>query len=215
MEKKNIAFLGDSFTARALTPHLFSYIHPVTKLLGCNTLNFGVTGTGFQRQNGATTFAERVELLPEEVDYIIVFGGVNDFGPRDGIAEFDLGSAEDAVGTSSFYGQVRLTAENLLTGYPAKKIGFITPARISTMALKEKTGTLYGRDVNSFGYTLWDYVNAIKTVCREYAIPCLDLYDNGGFNDFTLPVFTDDGLHPNELGSEFLARKIAGFIEAL
>lgn len=212
---KRIAFIGDSFTARAQNPRLFSYIHPLTGMLGCHTLNYGVTGTGYVRQNGQTTFTQRVDLLPEDVDYVIVFGGVNDFGARDGIAEFELGRPEDGVGADSFYGQVRLTLEKLLIRYPAKKIAVFTPVRISSAALKAERGTLYGRDINSFGCTLKDYVDVLEELCRQYGISCCNLYENGGFNDTTIPIFTDDGLHPNEAGSQFLAERMADFMRKL
>jgi len=212
---KKIGIVGDSFAARARNPQLYSFVSFIEPILGCTLVNYGVTGTGFQRQNQETRFSERVEYMDDDLDYIIVMGGVNDFGPRDGIAEFDLGNLDDRVGADSFYGMVRATVENLLMKYPDKKIGFITPTRIASMQLKLESGVLYGRDVNSFGHTLPEYVNAIMVVCKEYAIPCLNLYDSCGFNDLNILKFTDDGLHPNKLGCDFLASKIANFIEGL
>ena len=55
------------------------------------------------------------------------------------------------------------------------------------------------------GKHLRDFVNALKTICADYGVPCVDLYSNSKFhmNDAEFrKVYVPDGTHPNAIGTD-------------
>ena len=210
---KTIAFLGDSFTARADETGYYSYVNEVIAILGASKLNYGVASTGYCSSSGS--FADRVANMSADADAVIVFGGINDFGARANTGDKEIGSPTDAVSSSSFCGRVKKCFENLLTKYPAKKIGVLVPCRIASSAKATEAGLTYGRDTNGLGNTLKDYVDALKECAEIYALPVLDLYNICGWSDFNITTMTDDGLHPNQTGSAWLGNVISDFISSL
>lgn len=210
---KTIAFLGDSFTARADETGYYSYVNEVIAILGASKLNYGVASTGYCSSSGS--FADRVANMSADADAVIVFGGINDFGARANTGDKEIGSPTDAVSSSSFCGRVKKCFENLLTKYPAKKIGVLVPCRIASSAKAAEAGLTYGRDTNGLGNTLKDYVDALKECAEIYALPVLDLFNKCGWSDFNITTMTDDGLHPNQTGCAWLGNVISDFISSL
>ncbi|MNP61875.1 hypothetical protein D3C76_1571010 [compost metagenome] len=97
----------------------------------------------------------------------------------------------------------------LIEKYQGKYIVFITPLPRNASGTESKT--------NKQGYTLKEYVNIIIEVAEFYSIPVLDLYRNSGIYVDSATIRTKmipDGLHPNDTGHQFLARKIAAFLNS-
>ncbi|MDF2663784.1 MAG: lysophospholipase L1-like esterase [Paenibacillus sp.] len=69
--------------------------------------------------------------------------------------------------------------------------------------------------VNAAGCRLLDYVEAIRDIGLQYALPVLDLYRESGFTKLTLPLLTDDGLHPNEAGYARIAQLACSFLSRI
>lgn len=214
--KKVINFLGDSITFGvdgSLGGNACENPYPklVSKILGATTNNYGIPGStiagdgstqgehnilGYQPMNDRYTYMG-------EADYVIVFGGVNDYG-ADRI--IPLGSYGDSTNLT-FYGALKILIEGLIEKYPNSRIGFITP-------LKKMDDT----KPNIYGHKLSEYVEAIRIMCEEYSVPVLDFYKNGGAypNNYNWrKINMTDGLHPNQVFYEKMAVQISSFIKSL
>ena len=148
------------------------------------------------------------ECLSDDLDIIIVFGGIND-------PTTNMGQITDKASTknnASFYSSVKATLEYLTINHPNAQIIYFTPLP----ALEQKG--VVSQDENGF-YTLDgsvdDYeskssntllkVNAIKSLCDLYNVPVCDLYNNSGFNINDLQFrckYIPDGVHANADGTD-------------
>ena len=199
-----IAFFGDSITAGAGTD--YKYYQFMSDKYYIKSLNHGLSGSniGGIGSSGQASFIDRVEQIPESVDMVFVLGGVNDFGQN--------------AGSFLRYktGLVTLI-EKLIDRYPDKPIVFSTPL---------KNGGYFSISTNSYGNTLLEFAEEMKSVCASYGIPVIDAYGSDFFKDFFLyeqdgsykqytdaanrssiynPVYYADGVHPNRAGHEKMA----------
>ena len=207
---KKWGLIGDSITECNFRTTA-NYHHFICNQIHCNQCNVGYSGYGYKEMVG------RVDLLDSDVDFITIFGGINNYmGAKD---KQELGNLTDTSSSSTVTGQLRKLIEYVLNKFPYIPIGFITP-------IPEKSGNSISKTVNTQGYTLEQLVDRIKEVCSEYSIPVLDLYRSSGLRPWNTEVnakyfscpqaTTGDGLHPNQLAHElFLAPKILKFIETL
>lgn len=200
-----INVLGDSITQGfgATIPY-HSYFN---ELMGAGQVrNYGVSSTRIAKQSDDNnqSLSARFSSMNNSADLIVVFGGTNDFGH--GTAT--LGTPTDRTPTT-FYGAVHTLMSGLIEKYQGKYIVFITPLPRNASGTESKT--------NKQGYTLKEYVNIIIEVAEFYSIPVLDLYRNSGIYVDSATIRTKmipDGLHPNDTGHQFLARKIAAFLNS-
>lgn len=207
---KKWGLIGDSITECNYRTTA-NYHHFICNQIHCNQCNVGYSGYGYKEMVG------RVDSLDSDVDFITIFGGINNYmGAKD---KQELGNLTDTSSSSTVTGQLRKLIEYVLNKFPYIPIGFITP-------IPEKSGNSISKTVNTQGYTLEQLVDRIKEVCNEYSIPVLDLYRSSGLRPWNAEVnakyfscpraTTGDGLHPNQLAHElFLAPKILKFIETL
>lgn len=137
-----------------------------------------------------------------DFDLVTIAAGTNDFklnvplgepGAR-GDREFDR---------ETFYGAYRTTLDYILQQNVHARIVLFTP-------LKRNNGGYTDETVNTVGHSLDDYRQAIIRLGEMYALPVIDLFATSGFNKWTLSTYTRDGLHPNEVGYDRMARSIAG-----
>lgn len=115
---------------------------------------------------------------------------------------------------NSLYGALHYTCKELIKRYPNIPIGFIISQPRSQVGSQGKCWGIDG------WFERW--VQAINEVCGHYSIPVLDLYHNSGLRpwnaDNNAKYFScsssplGDGIHPNDLGQELMARKIYEFI---
>ena len=100
----------------------------------------------------------------------------------------------------------------LIKKYPGKPIVIMTPLhRCNEMSTR---GEAKEKDYA----TLVEYVNIIREVAEYYSLPVLDLYKNSGLQpevDVIKQMYVPDGLHPNDLGHEIIARKLESFLKQL
>lgn len=208
---KVVTFLGDSITYGydGTDASLVERTYPkiVKELLGMEVNNYGISGSTIGGGGTETTITGSTpmnirynDMLTS--DYVIVFGGVNDFCA----SAVPLGEKGDET-NQTFYGSLKILIEGLINKYPAGRIGFITPLR------KQNDTT-----PNSHNSVLKDYRDAIIAMCEDYCIPVLDLYTKGGCHPNNTTWRTQnlpDGLHPNQAYYELLAKQIASFILSL
>lgn len=208
MKLKDVIFLGDSITegSGASAPEK-CYVSLIAKEEDFRDVyNGGIGGTRISRQNEPVNdkhrydidFNVRLNTLPEKADYVVVFGGTNDYGHGDA----PLGEVGE-INPYTFAGAVRLLAINLRNKYGYGRTRFVLPLK------------RYNPDKLSIsGHTLKEYVDVMKKVLELEGIPYLDLFEKGLDEPLTEndEGYFADGLHPNDKGHEWLAKAIADFI---
>jgi lysophospholipase L1-like esterase len=149
-----------------------------------------------------TTYLNETDL-PPDLDAIIVWGGTNDFGYAQPFGTLE--SEPSTANLTNFYGAVRAVLEYLTAKFTEKEIIFITPLQRNTFYNNADFGFATFNNANNVGKYLRDYVDAIKTLCADYGVTCIDLYSNSKFyahdREF-LKTYMPDGLHPNVAGTD-------------
>ena len=209
-----LLFLGDSITqgVGASTTEK-RYTDLVAKRLGCEVINYGISGTRIARQRETSSntvwdidFRTRLTLMESECDRVFVFGGTNDYGH----GTLHLGSP-DKCDENTFCTQLRMLIDDLIAKYGKEKVTFIIPLR----RFCEEPVLCKGANRDELGASFLDYIVSMRKILDEYGIDYIDLYENG----FPKPLvntgdeFTVDGLHPNDKGYEFLCDKICEYLE--
>jgi lysophospholipase L1-like esterase len=193
--------MGDSFTARD------KYTFMVQKLLGIGSRNnYGISGSSVGYTASSNPMSRRYNTMDTTADLITIWAGVNDF-----ILNVPLGVMGDTT-DATFYGALDVLLKGIIGMYPTKKIAYIIPTRMNDA---NNIGYKDGLKPNTAGFTLAQYCQAIREMCELYSIPYLDLYKYGGINELTVSQLTEDGLHPNYLGFQYLAPKVAHFLNSI
>ncbi|WP_368678896.1 SGNH/GDSL hydrolase family protein [Acinetobacter lactucae] len=153
--------------------------------------------------------------ISQDPDLITVFLGTNDFGIR----ARELGTFGDSTDTATIAGSINLLLSNLVNKFPTKRLAILLPLpRFNSYGVN-------GGTPNAYGVTLRQISELIIQYANQYGIPYLDLYNTSGlavYNStansyyFTYPGGSaPDGVHPNDLGHELIARKIKIFLEGI
>jgi lysophospholipase L1-like esterase len=191
--------LGDSITAAN------GYQPLVGIALGfAEILNYGRSGcpmtAGGDTDEGSTVMTGRG--IDPKLDCVTVFAGTNDYRLNK-----PLGRLHDKD-RHTFIGAYTTLIESILAANPSGRLNLWTPLQ------RDKDG--FDIDsANEQGHRLADYTEAVVILGRRYALPVLDLYAESGLNKLTLPVFTRDGLHPNETGHARIASLAIPFLERI
>ena len=205
-----IDFFGDSITEGAgASSQDKCFVERVGQLLKCQVINHGVSGTRFARQEKASEnarydldFCLRLKDLNEDADFVVVFGGTNDFGH--GVAP--IGNKDDND-PYTFYGAVNYLSEHLLKMYRRDQIVFILPLP------RTNENSPYGDGFKEKpSLTLDGYVKIICEVLDKYQIEYLDFRKDFGKAIDNPLLF--DGLHPNDKGHDLLAHLIVDYIKS-
>lgn len=161
--------------------------------------NYGIGGSCMS-QHWSKPMVGRWSSMASTLDFIIIFGGVNDF-----YASAPLGD-NDSTTTTDFNGALNVIIDGLLNKYPAKQLLLVTPPQTNN-------GTLRSDQQNSAGLTMADYVDAIKERATHYAVPVCDLYAeyaNIANSAAVKTALSADGIHPNDAGHDRIYRRILG-----
>ncbi|MBR3856811.1 MAG: SGNH/GDSL hydrolase family protein [Bacteroidaceae bacterium] len=215
---KKIAAIGDSIT-QGYT--LVSYERPWPFFIGsnynANMLNYGIGGSELavfqlnELQEYDMTYNPmciRYAGMDDDAELVLVAGGTNDWSH----GHTALGQFGDTT-VLTFYGALDVMCKGLLAKYPGKDIIFITPIK-----RWPNKGSMVYYEPNNLGYTLTDFVDAIKKVCAFYGIPVIDLYEKCPINpliDEIYDAYLPDGTHPNFAGQRLMSRYITGGINGL
>lgn len=203
--------LGDSITemTSAGGTQYYGYHEYIKDWIGCTVNNYGISGTGWftpSSSGGTNAFYQRVSSMAENADLITVFGGTNDWGQTG--KTLVLGTLGDTA-TSTFYGAVDNTIQQLIAKYPTKTIAVFTPLP------RNLADTTYGTNATN---TLDQVADAIIKVCNKYSIPVLDLYRVSNMNPSNATFRAaqmSDGLHPTKDGMKRIAEKMLSFLNSL
>ncbi len=214
LKNKTVNIIGDSITEGVGVSEVSKrYTDVFAQLTGATVNNYGISGTRFAKQRVPSPdprfdkdFISRVEEMDENADAVVVFGGTNDFGHGDAPLG-DMNSRDPYT----FYGACHVLMSSIAEKFCGKPIVFMTP--LKRLYIDDESV-----DCIKKGYSLEQYVNAIKAVAAYYAIPVLDMYTMSGFAP-QIPKnkeeLTADGLHPNDKGARIIAERLKGFMEAL
>ena len=209
-----IAFLGDSITfGYGLDNKENRYSTIVCRALKMEELNYGITGTlvakaGLNQTDGKD-FLSRAHLI-DDADISIIFGGTNDyfwsdkpiFGDGEQYFESAVRKLTKRIKEKRF-GKITL----FVTPYPHNGIGNYFGGSDWKDSNRHDTS-----EKNYNGRTLREYVDVIVAICNENGIPCLNLFDNFGFD---WQKHTSDGCHPNEAGHLLIEQAITEKLKAL
>ncbi len=204
LKNKRIAFLGDSITEGVGADNNYGYVDYVREFTGADCVNFGISGTRIARQKNPTVespsfdldFCMRAEKIDGNYDFIVVFGGTNDFGHGDA----EIGNFTDRT-PDTFYGALHTLYNTLIKNHKEAKIVVMTPI------------CRYDQKIDSdSGLTLEDYISPIKEVAKFYNLPIFDVYMPNGIAVMENSLLAD-GLHPNNDGHKKLARLIISFLQ--
>lgn len=196
------AAMGDSLTAvnSRTTIHYHDYIADDT---GVTVVNLGAGGTGYkQSYGGVSGFMDRVDTIPLDADVVTIFGGGND-------NEYTIGDPSD-TGTDTLCGCINTTIERIFARKVTCNIGIITPTPWQAYNPADSTNWMA------------QYSAAIVQICKNWGIPCLDLYHCSNLRPweaaFRAVAYSKDdgnGVHPDETGHKLIAPKFEAFLNEL
>lgn len=215
---KTFLFLGDSLTegVRGTSAQEKRYTEVFATLSGATTYSYGVGGTRIAYQIKPTVykprhdmyFASRVQDMRSQADYVVVFGGSNDFAGGDA----PLGVLGDKT-PDTFYGALHDLYTRLRAKYPQAPILAVTP-----LHRKEELDKVNSVGCERIGGLL-PYVNAIKEVAEQFGVLVIDAYHEWPVSplvDEQLEMyFSEDCLHPNDNGHRYIAQLFLDSVEKL
>lgn len=219
---KKISFMGDSVSNfgetsaeyNATTKYTFEdiWIGQLLQLTGGIKGKIdAISGTTMQAitlDGGAiyNTTLGRVELLPEDSDYIFVFMGAND-QKNDGHRGHKLGTVrpKGTLGNFDnsnpnfleFTGAYQLYLEKILKRHAKAEVVLMTPLKAF--------GAGTEIDLNK---TSDQYAERVIDLAKMYGLKWIDTREVG-FTNYNHQLFFSDGLHPNKAGHRKLARLVA------
>jgi lysophospholipase L1-like esterase len=206
LKGKRFAVLGDSISSVNYTLPVWWQI--IAEKYGCEFVNYGVSSTRIAVSDANTqSFVERYTAMDDTVDGVIVVGGTNDvwYTP---IGEFN------STDNTTLNGALNEMLPGLLNKYPGKPVMVFAPIQredytesdypvtVADLKTLEATAVIGRERINL----------AIMVKCRQYGVPCVDLYAACGINgnDASSVYFrTDDSLHPSALGMQRIAGVVA------
>lgn len=219
---KKVLCIGDSITENNAHNNNKGWCEYLADAFGMEVYNNGKSGTGLVKGYGSNRgFCNRVDAASfysgVTFDLILINGNGNDatggsyydysgnsatVTNEQGKAALPIGTSADSSSTLSVYGAMKHLFDALTTKYPLAKIGFIT----STPRKQDLTSYWGASKANFYGHGAFDdYVTAIKWVCDEYNVPCLDLYHSTVFHPWNTTncntYYADGEIHPNTLGT--------------
>ena len=209
---KKIVCLGDSITAGAgASVYENCWVARLGALSGADVKNYGIGGTRIARQQQPSDpvydqdYCLRAPQMDKDADVVIVFGGTNDYGHGDA----EMGSFADKT-PDTFCGALGWLFGYLKAEYPKAKIVILTPLH----RRNENNLRGDGSKKKDF-YTLLEYVENIRLAAKNCGFNLLDLYSEAGMdpalgNDDA--TYFTDGLHPNDLGHEIIAKLVFDFL---
>lgn len=201
---KKVYFVGDSVCKGA--ENSTSYADLIAEKYGMVMTKDGVNGSTLVTSE-SNSICSRVEQITETFDYVILEGGFNDmFGskPIGTISDGFIGSTFD---TTTVIGALEKIFESLYLSNPeAKKLYVLT---------HRKTLANYWP-----GHVQDNYWDAIKTVCKKWSIPYIDLSECSGLaiwgSSFEKYFYEPQGTHPLIEGyKKFYCPKIESAMENL
>ena len=170
--------------------------------------DFGVQKTIRIREPATDYFEDTLGDLGQidfdTVQILFIGSGLNDYHAGNPIE-----SVTDPYDEYTYCGAIRSIVKELREAYPDLRIIFITPP-YTWYTVPEVTCEEY--DLG--GGVLEEYVNAEIGICEALDVEVIDIYHDYYPHDNwdDLYLYTNDGLHPNEVGREKIAQTLADYL---
>ena len=208
---KKVLYYGDSVCDKSFHDDparttYYSYAGRISELYGTKTYNRGRNSASFSTARGTNTIINQTKTdLNRKVDMIVIEGGVND-----AMDSAPVGAVSDM--TSENFDTDKLDKKTMAGGleevlYTLKENH---PEAVIVYMILYKVDFSMGR-CNDMD----EYVDTIKALCDKWGVEYLDLYNDVWFNikfNTKSRVYTNDGLHPNAAGYDFLTPVLAEFM---
>ena len=154
-------------------------------------------------------FVEAVKELDQmnfdRTELMILCFGMNDYHTG-----ATLENPKDPYDEYTFGGALRTVLRQAKGSHPSCRIILVSPTY--SWYLGEKKNC---EEMDFGGGVLADYVQLERRVAEECGVEMIDvyqdLYETGSFENWK--KYTEDGIHPNELGRELISKKIASYLE--
>lgn len=209
-----VQLFGDSITDNTWGD-LTTWVNHMADYMPVYDLTIVNNAIGGSRLSKSSTTTNAVENLIEDgttvqtdADIIVIWAGTNDWGGGGP----ELGTF---LGTYGIYGAVKNIITTLSTNAPNALILFATPLQRHNNTDAGREVDAQGTPINSRGYTLRQFADAIMETCQYFGIPCIDMNGGSGFNRINIRTFTTDGLHPNVAGDKRIAHIMCKKIDSL
>lgn len=220
---KKICLLGDSITfGVGATDYisnssliLQSYANKFGGMTQCDLTNISGSGATLSSHTGSPSILRnQVPNIPADAEYIIIFGGTNDYWSQTELGE------ESSTDVGTFWGALNSIFETVPTQHNRAKLIFITPYKqwrndITIEGVDKDSDNGYGTSMNLGQGILKDYRDAIIKKCEQYSVPVLDLYSIMQSPEFEpwRGLYTDAGdVHPNNNGHTEIAYLLYNFL---
>ena len=210
--RKKVVFLGDSITEGCCACCPENIFHALAARALCfDAVNMGKSGTRIARQTTPSEdtekdmdFVRRADDIGD-ADFVVVFGGTNDFGHGDA----PLGRFGDET-EYTFCGACRVLLRKLCEKYGKDKVSVILPLHRADENDPHGDGSK-----KSVAPILSDYVAALCREANACGVPILDLRgcDELDPNTERGAKNFQDGLHPNDAGHAILAQAVTIFMQ--
>lgn len=182
-----ISAIGDSIT------YAQTYAAVLDMLPEINVKNYGICATQVAGL-ADSSFVNRTKNVRFNSDYILVFGGTNDYMGDKAMCN-PLGMP-DSTDTITYFGAYNAMIKNLKKYNPKSKIVIVTPIRRKNWDMP-----------NDYGLGLQHYALATKMIAEQNGLPCIDLFNEPSC-DFTGTDILIDGIHPSIKGHTVIATVI-------
>lgn len=197
-----ITFIGDSLTFGQGGDYneynnRISYVDYVRDILGCKTNNLAVAGATIGSYNGYDGIVYKADLIPEDTDIIVIFGGVNDY-----FYGKDL-FGDESYSEGTFTGDTKKLFSTVRTRFPDKSVYVILVY-----------DGRYEVD-NENLLPLSEYMQIERDLASQVAFEVIDLnyYNLMNNNEFDLfAKYFSDEIHLNNDGYMWLGRYVAAEI---
>ena len=217
---KKIACIGDSVTyGVGANPN---YVTNLGIALNSTAINLGTSGTSLcYGGSRVCQISKLTEELMDGADIVTIYLGINDWaaaGNTNGKPFYLLGTL-DSTDTSTIYGAMKMWCNKIVElkkteKYKNTQFYFITPHFTSWNNSVIGSNRDWSQNKsNIHGYTQKDMSEAIKTVCKQYGISVIDMYDYTSQlyqqnPDKYKSEYAGDGVHPtatcHKLMSEYI-----------
>ncbi|MBW0223531.1 SGNH/GDSL hydrolase family protein [Lentilactobacillus parabuchneri] len=167
--------------------------------------NFGKKGSRIAlSEDRQDSFVERYLDMDKSADYIVVFGGINDF-----VNNVPIGTIGNKD-PHKFLGALDIIINGLNDHYPDAVLIFMTATKSSFAHSSKPYPNSFQK--NAAGNTQANYNAAMIDICHHYSLPVIDLFNISGISPFldNSERYMPDGTHYSPLGYKKLAHRIVG-----
>ena len=155
-------------------------------------------------------------LAANEVDYLVVGLGTNDFG-----GSVPLGSNDGNM--LEFYPAYQQMVIDIITAHPHLKILWWLPiwrgygtvdTNNGNSPILEAGGSNLGM-TNAIGNTLQQYIDIMKEILEAHNQPYINMHEVSGINQHTVDHYLrEDHIHPEKAGAKHIAEKLIAGLKA-